>query len=414
MAERTDLVPAAQALELILEGACPAQMEMLPLARAAGRILANDLHALRTQPPFDASAMDGYALRADDLETIPSTLRIIGVSAAGHPFSGGVGKGEAVRIFTGGAVPAGADTVVMQENTTAVGEQVTVLKSSIKGHSVRPRGLDFREGDVLLHAGDQLDPQRLSLAASMNHAKVPAWRKPRIALAATGDELRFPGSQLQEGQIIASNTFGIAAIIAENGGEVVDLGIIADDPTSLHEAFQGALANGVDAIVTTGGASVGDHDLVKPAFERLGARFAFTKIAMRPGKPLIAARLGHAGRTVHFLGLAGNPVSSLMAAHVFLRPLVAALAGAQGKTRNRISAVLGCALPANGDREDHMRAAARRLADGTLEITPFETQDSSMLALLAKADAILVRPPHAPPAIPGDPCEAILMRTIAG
>jgi len=409
---RDDLVPAAQALAIVLDGAAPLEHELVPLASAHGRVLASDLAALRTQPPFRASAMDGYALRGADAQTAPVTLGIIGEAAAGHPFAGSVGNGEAVRIFTGAPVPDGADTVQMQENTSRDGDRVTILKPVATGHSVRAAGLDFKTGDTLLKAGDVLDPQRLSLAASMNHPAVPVWRRPRIALAATGDELRLPGETTGPGEIIASNTFGLAALIAWTGGELHDLGILADKPASLDTAFRNALDSGADVIVTTGGASVGDHDLVKPAFERLGARFAFTKIAMRPGKPLIFGTLEHGGRTVRCLGIAGNPVSSLIAGYVFLRPLVAALGGYPPAAAAPIDAVLGCDLPANGDREDHMRAGARRLSAGTLEVTPFAIQDSSMLGALARADAILVRPPFAPPARKGDPCRALLMRQI--
>jgi molybdopterin molybdotransferase len=409
---RDDLVPAAQALQIVLDGAAPSLGEQVPLSLAHGRVLAKDLAALRTQPPFRASAMDGYALRGADVQTAPVTLRIIGEAAAGHPFQGTLVQGEAVRIFTGAPVPDGADTVQMQENTTRQGDAVTILKPITVGHSVRAAGLDFREGDTLLRAGDVLDPQRLSLAASMNYPAVPVWRRPRIALAATGDELRLPGEATGPGEIIASNTFGLAAIIASSGGELRDLGILADDPAVLDAAFAGALDAGADVIVTTGGASVGDHDLVKPAFERLGAQFAFSKIAMRPGKPLIFGTLTYAGRTVRCLGIAGNPVSSLIAGHVFLRPLIAALGGYPPAFAAPLDAVTGCDLPANGDREDHMRASARRLCDGTLEVTPFGVQDSSMQATLARADAILVRPPFAPAAQKGEACRAVLMRNV--
>lgn len=409
---REDLVPAGEALSIILEGAAPHDLEMVRLAEAHGRVLAQDLKALRTQPPFPASAMDGYALRGADVQTAPATLKVIGVAAAGHPFDGAIGPGEAVRIFTGAPVPEGADTVQMQENTSRHGDEVTILKAVVTGHSVRPAGLDFREGDTLLRAGDALDAQRLSLAASMNHPALPVWRRPRIALAATGDELRLPGEATAPGEIIASNTFGLAAIMREAGAEVLDLGILKDDPAVLDAAFADALEAGADAIVTTGGASVGDHDLVKPAFERLGAQFAFSKIAMRPGKPLIFGRLVRDGRTVRCLGIAGNPVSSLIAAHVFLRPLVAALAGQPPARNAPVDAVLGRDLPQNGDREDHMRASARRLPDGTLEVTPFERQDSAMLEALARADAILIRPPFAPPSAKGDPCRAVPMRQL--
>lgn len=410
--QRTDLVPARQALALLLEGAGPAGSETVLLAQASGRVLSTDLVALRTQPPFAASAMDGYALRASDIAHTPATLRIIGEAAAGHPFLGEVKPGEAVRISTGAPVPQGADTVVMQENAQAGGGHVVFAKPTPQGHSVRPKGLDFTEGQTLLKRGDILDPQRLSLAASMNHASLAVWRKPHIALAATGDELCLPGSTPAEGQIIASNTFGLAAIIAEAGGMVSDLGIIADRASALDQAFAKALQAGADVIMTTGGASVGDHDLVKPAFERLGASFAFTRIAMRPGKPLIAGSFRFAGRQVRCIGLAGNPVSSLIAAQVFVRPLIGALAGYPRQLNDPVSAVLGCDLPANGDREDHMRARAKRLADGTLQITPFSTQDSSMLALLAKADAILIRSPFEPAQSAGARCAAIMMRSI--
>ncbi len=409
---RTDLVPAAEALSIILEGASPVETETVPLVQAHGRVLARDLAALRTQPPFPASAMDGYALRGADAQAAPVTLTIIGEAAAGHPFAGKVGPGETVRIFTGAPVPDGADTVQMQENASRNGDRVTILKPVATGHSVRPAGLDFRAGDVLLRQGDIIDAQRLSLAASMNHPALPVWRRPRIALAATGDELRLPGEATGPGEIIASNTYGLAAVMREAGGEVRDLGILKDDPAILDAALQGALRDGADVIVTTGGASVGDHDLVKPAFERLGASFAFSKIAMRPGKPLIFGRIENAGRTVWCLGIAGNPVSSLIAAHVFLRPLVAALGGRPAAQAAPVDARLGCDLPANGDREDHMRAAARRLPDGTLEVSPFERQDSAMLAALARADAILIRPPFAPPARKGDACHAVLMRNL--
>jgi molybdopterin molybdotransferase len=302
--------------------------------------------------------------------------------------------------------------VQMQENTSRDGDRVTILKPVVIGHSVRAAGLDFQTGDMLLRAGDVLDPQRLSLAASMNYPAVPVWRRPRIALAATGDELRLPGEATGPGEIIASNTFGLAALIVSAGGVLHDMGILADKPAKLDEAFHNALASGADVIVTTGGASVGDHDLVKPAFERLGAKFAFSKIAMRPGKPLIFGTLEYAGRTVRCLGIAGNPVSSLIAGHVFLRPLVAALGGHPAAFAAPQDAVLGCELPANGDREDHMRASARRLSEGTLEVTPFPMQDSSMLGALARADAILVRPPFAPPARKGEACRALLMRQV--
>jgi len=409
---RTDLVPAAEALSIILEGARPYATNTVSLAQAQGRILAADIAALRTQPPFRASAMDGYALRATDVAAAPATLTVVGEAAAGHPFTGTVREGEAVRIFTGAPVPDGADTVQMQENAERLENRVTILKSVAPGHSVRAEGLDFRMGDVLLKAGDRIDAQRLALAAAMNHPVLPVHARPLVALAATGDELRLPGSTTGPGEIIASNTFGLAAIIRDFGGEVLDLGIIRDRPEDLDAAFARALDAGAEIIMTTGGASVGDHDLVMPAFGRLGARFEFSKIAMRPGKPLIFGRFVRDGRTVRCLGIAGNPVSSLIAGHVFVRPLVAALAGRPAAEQMPVEAVLGRDLGPNADREDHMRASAVRLPDGRIEVTPFETQDSSMLAMLARAGAILIRPPFAPAARKGDPCRAVLTRPL--
>ena len=409
---RTDLVPAGEALALITAGAAPLGAELVDLRNAAGRVLAKDLDANLTQPPFRASAMDGYAVRGGDVVKAGARLVIVGEAAAGHPFSGRAGPGQAVRIFTGAAVPEGADTVVMQENAIAVLDQVEITKAVTAGHSVRPEGLDFRQGDTLLRRGEVLDPQRLSLAAAMNHAQLPLWRKPIVAVAATGDELQPPGSALETGQIIASNTFGLMAVIEAAGGHIIDLGILRDHPGALDVAFEHARHLGADVIVTTGSASVGDHDLVMPAFERLGAVIAFSKIAMRPGKPLIFGKSASGGKMLYCLGLAGNPVSSLVAAHVFVRPLIAALAGLPSLAHRPMPAVLGCKLSANGDREDHMRAGARRLADGTLEVSPFKLQDSSMLATLARADAIVVRPAHANAAAKGDACRAILLKAV--
>lgn len=409
---RTDLVPAAEALSIILQGAEPAGEEMIAIAEAAGRVLSRDLTALRTQPPFPSSAMDGYAVRGADIASVPVKLALIGESAAGSAFSSSVASGQAVRIFTGAPVPQGADTVVMQENTRAEPGSVTVLVPAVTGKSVRKAGLDFRRGDVLLCAGFVLDPQRLSLAASMNHAAVPVWRKPLVAIASTGNELRLPGAEPDPDQIIASNAFGLAAIVRRAGGDILDLGIVRDDRVALAEAFTHALESGADLLVTLGGASVGDHDLVLPVLRELGAKFHFSKIALRPGKPLLAGQIGHDGRIVRILGLAGNPVSSLVAGNVFVAPLVAAMAGKASSHAQEVSAVLGCDLPANDDRRDYLRASARRKRDGQLEVTPFDIQDSSMLASLVRADVLLVRPAGAGPARAGDPCPVILLREV--
>lgn len=406
------LVPAARALEIILEGATPCPPETLPLSQCAGRVLATDLAATRTQPPFPASAMDGYAVRAKDLANLPARLELIGESAAGHPFSGTLGSGQAVRIFTGALVPKGADAIAIQENVQRDGNTAiidTVVKS---GTFVRQAGLDFQEGQVCLKSGEALTPPKLALTASMGHADLAVVGKPLVALAATGDELHLPGSDLPEGGIIASNTFGLSAIIADAGGRVFDLGIVRDTREALETAFRRALDEGADMIVTTGGASVGDHDLVRPAFEAVGGKTRFAKIAMRPGKPFLHGVVEHGGKKVPLLGLAGNPVSSIVAALVFVRPLISRLAGRADETVRPVRAVLGRDLSANDEREEYMRATARRLENGSIEVMPFERQDSSMLALLARADALVIRPASAPAAHKGDAVEAVLMADI--
>ena len=413
---RTGLVPVPEALEMVLAEAAPQVEETVALKDAAFRVLSRDLAAKRTQPPFAASAMDGYAVRAADVSSAPVELRLVGTSAAGHPFKGEVGAGEAARIFTGAPVPEGADTVIIQENTQARDGGVLVEKGEAAGRHIRPAGLDFKQGDVLLKRGVMLGPQQLSLAASMNHARLPVHVRPKVALIATGDELMLPGEtpdgELREGAIIASNTFGIAAIVTAAGGELVDMGIVKDDAEALSAAFVTAMAAGARLIVTTGGASVGDHDLIKPVLLSLGAKLDFEKLAMRPGKPLICGHIDRDGERVRVMGLAGNPVSSLIAAHVFVRPLVSLLAGRQVASARPVPAVLGCALPANGEREDYVRASATRRDDGKLVVEPLPVQDSSMLAFMARADVLLIRPVDAPPAAEGDACRVILLREI--
>ena len=409
---RTDLVPVSEALELVLAGAAPQEEETVGLKEAAFRVLSRDLAAKRTQPPFPASAMDGYAVRADDVASPPVTLKLTGQAAAGHPFGGKIGPGEAARIFTGAPVPDGADTIIIQENTQAGDGDVTVMTGADKGRHIRVAGLDFSEGDVLLRRGDALGPQQLSLAASMNHARLPVFARPKVAIIATGDELVAPGGVLRDGAIIASNIFGLIAIIEAAGGETIDLGIVADTRQALTQAIERAIAAGARLVVTTGGASVGDHDLVKPVLSDLGVKLDFEKLAMRPGKPMLSGRLGRDGRTVRFLGLAGNPVSSLVAANVFMRPLVGLLAGRPAQGVVPVAAVFGVEVAANDERQDHLRAGAHRRDDGTLVVEPFGRQDSSMLATLARADALVIRPPHAPAAKVGAPCQAILLRDI--
>jgi molybdopterin molybdotransferase len=409
---REGLVPADDALAIVLEGAGPDGAETVEIDNAHGRVLAADLASLRTQPPFAVSAMDGFAVVAADTAKPPVHLKIVGESAAGRSFSGTVGQGEAVRIFTGARVPEGADAVAIQENAAVDGENVEIRAAVTAGRNVRPAGLDFHAGDKLLGRGDLLSPAAVALAAAMNHARVPVFRKPRVGVIATGDELAPPGPNVGPEAIVASNNLALCAVAAEAGGHAYDFGIIGDTQAGLETAIQAAVTAEMDVIVTSGGASVGDYDLVKPALLALGARIEFEKIAVRPGKPFIFARLPGPHGEVRFLGLAGNPVSSLISALAFLRPLVGKLAGRKAEALARVAAIAGADLNQNDERQDYLRATLSRRADGRLVATPFERQDSSMLATLAKADCLLVRPPHAKAAKAGAAVEVILMREV--
>jgi molybdopterin molybdotransferase len=395
----------AEALARILSGAAPTGSEPVPLEEARGRILAEGLAATLTQPPFPASAMDGYAVRAADVVRLPATLRVTGESAAGHAFAGTLAPQTAVRIFTGAAVPLGADAIVIQENThrpngsghAGPGEDVIVHDGRPDPAHFRPAGYDFREGDKLLATGTRLDARTLTLAAAMGHATLPVYRRPVVAILATGDELVPPGTAPGPGQIVSSNPYGLAALVEAAGGRPKLLGIAGDTPDSLAESI--AAAAGADILVTTGGASVGDHDLVAPALERAGMALDFWKIAMRPGKPLIFGRLG--GTRV--LGLPGNPVSTLVCGRVFLVPLIEALSGRPARSDPYETALLAAPVPANGPRQHYMRAELGRDAEGRLTALPATSQDSFALRPFAAADALLVRPVDAPPLPAGAP-----------
>ncbi len=396
------LLSVAEALERVLAQAEPLPVEEVQLADADGRVLAFDLKSLRTQPPADVSAMDGYAVRAADVTQAPARLKVIGEVAAGRPFSATVGQGEAARIFTGGVLPQGADTVVIQEQTARSGDLVDVQKSSAKGRNVRPRGLDFREGETLLAKGHRLTARDLQLAAGMNHPLVPVHRRPKVALFATGDELVPPGTEPGPGQIVYSNGFALAALAREEGADVVDLGVVRDKLDDTIAAIRDARDLGVDILVTTGGASVGDYDFVQRAFAKEGMALSFWKIAMRPGRPLMHGKLG----ATAVLGLPGNPVSSYVCAFLFLVPLIRRLAGRGDLSLPVENALLGCDLPENDERADYLRATLRAGPDGVIA-TPFPTQDSSMMAPLAQADCLLIREPYSPASSAGDPCTVV-------
>jgi len=403
------LIAADEALRIVLSGAVSLGSETVKLSDASNRILAQDLQAKRTQPPFDASAMDGYAVCQEDLASLPVTLKVVGQSRAGEPYSGTCTSGHAVRIFTGAVIPEGADSIVIQENTTPGDNEVTINQGVDAGRFIRKAGLDFRTGETLLQAGDRMTSYRLALAASMDHAEIPVFRKPVVALLSTGDELVMPGEATGPGQIIASNTFGLAASIQNTGGKLLDMGLVADTREALTGSINEALNQGADVIVTTGGASVGDHDLVLPAALSIGFEFEITKIAMRPGKPFLFGKLKIDGRTVYLTGLAGNPVSSLVAYNVFVKPLIQTLAGRAADAIAMQTAVLGRDLPENDERAEYMRAVTSMGTNGELIATPFDRQDSSMLANLVRADCLLFRPVKAPRANCGDPCEIVFI-----
>jgi molybdopterin molybdotransferase len=401
------LMSVADARARVLEGAVPLPAEDVPLAEACGRVLAADVAALRTQPPADMSAMDGYAVRAADVTTVPVTLDIIGEAAAGHPFPAGIGKGQAVRIFTGGVVPPGADTIVIQENTKREGNRVTVFASSPPGKHIRCAGLDFRQGEVLLPRGRRLTERDLMLAAAMSHPMLPLHRRPRVAVLGTGDELKPPGAKLGAGEIIYSNGFAVAAMARAEGAEVIDLGVVPDRIDDIVAAIRKARDHLADILSTSGGASVGEHDLVQKALTAEGMQLSFWKVAMRPGRPLMHGRLGG----MHVLGVPGNPVSAFVCSLLFMVPLIRRLSGRRDIETPIESGVLGCDLPANDERADYLRSALARTPDGRLIATPFSVQDSSMMAALARADCLVIREPYAPPAKAGSPCAILKLKS---
>jgi molybdopterin molybdotransferase len=397
------LMPVADALAAVLAGAEPLPEEMVALDQAYHRVLARDVASLRTQPPQAMSAMDGYAVRSVDAAHIGARLRVIGEVAAGRPLEAALGAGEAVRIFTGGVIPEGADAVVIQEDTIAEGGSVTISEAARPGRHIRPAGIDFSSGDVLLAKGIRLTDRDLSLAAGMNYPELAVRRRPKVALLATGDELVMPGSIPGPGQIVYSNGYALRAQARAEGAETIDLGIAADTVAATTQGIRRAREASADILITTGGASVGDHDLVKQSLEAEGVTMAFWKIAMRPGKPMMHGRLD----AMRVIGLPGNPVSSYVCGFLFLVPLIRALSGRTDIHHRSETALLGRDVVANDLREDYLRARLERRGDGVLIATPVEQQDSSLLANLAAARALVIRPPFAPKATAGTPCEIL-------
>lgn len=386
------LLPVEEARARILAGVKPLASENVPLAQALGRVLAKPLSAKRDQPPFDASAMDGYAVRSEDTAT---ELTIIGTSAAGHAFKGKLKSGEAIRIFTGAPVPATTDAVVIQENTTASGKTVTILQPARASQNIRPQGLDFRKGETLLPAAIRLNARDIGLAAAMNCDILSVRRNPVVAVIATGDELVLPGKKPRADQIVSSNSNALVAMAESFGAKVINGGIVRDDLKATERAIL-KMAK-ADIIVTTGGASVGDHDFIQQALKNTGVKIDFWKIALRPGKPFMYGRKGKQ----QVLGLPGNPVSALVCARLFLKPLLDCLQGLPVQEQATM-ARLGIAMPANDSRQDHVRARLEIAPNGSRTATPYGKQDSSMQRTFRDAHCLIIRPPNAPAAAIGD------------
>ena len=398
------MISVEEALERILSKGSITDIEELPLNQCLGRILAQDITSRRTQPPQAVSAMDGYALRVEYAVEGNSVIRV-GEAPAGGSYDGVVNAGETVRIFTGGPVPAGADAIVLQEDVEIADDGAIIIgETAKKDQHIRTAGVDFKEGDVLLEAGRQISAADVGLLASMDWPLVPARRRPKVAILATGDELVLPGEPLGPNQIVSSNSFALASLVEQAGGEALDLGIAKDVLDDIKAKT--ALAADCDILVTVGGASVGERDLVQHALGEMGLTLDFWKIAMRPGKPLIFGQLGEQ----LMIGLPGNPVSAMVCATLYLAPLIRSMLGMNTPSLPISQARLGAPLKANKARQDYMRATLEPQEDGTLNVTPFDLQDSSVLSLFAHADALIIRPPHAEEAAAGDMVPIIRLR----
>ena len=398
------MLSVQEATDKILAAFAPIGAELVSLDQAFGRVLAEPLTARLTQPPADVSAMDGYAIRAADAASLPARLKVVMKIAAGQAPAGMIGAGEAARIFTGAVVPAGADVIVIQENTEAEGDVVVIRDGDRKpGQHIRRAGFDFKTGDVALPTGRFMSARDIALAAAMNRPWVSVSRRPRVALLSTGDELVNPGDPVGPAQIIGSNGIGLAAFVKACGAEPLNLGIARDTMADLDRALDAA--TGCDALVTLGGASVGDHDLVQKALKARGMDLGFWKVAMRPGKPLMFGRMG----AMNVLGLPGNPVSAIVTATLFLKPAIERMLGLKAGSRPNPVFALGRELRANDQRQDYLRAHLSIDAAGRTVATPFDKQDSAMLSLIASADCLIIRPPAAPAAKAGDPVEVLML-----
>ena len=398
---KQDMLSVAEALAIVTAGVSLVSTEQVPLPAALGRVLAEDVAARLSHPPADVSAMDGYAVRAEDVAEVPVRLKQTGESAAGSGFDGAISAGEVVRIFTGAPLPRGANTIIIQEVTEADADTITIKETAPRGDYVRAAGQDFNTGEVLLQSGRVLTARDIGLAAAMNVPWLMVRRRPRIAYTATGDEVVMPGDPMGPDQIISSNSVALGAYIQALGATPVNLGIARDTEGSLRQVIAGA--KGCDLLITSGGASVGDYDFVRKVLGDEGMDLGFYRVAMRPGKPLIFGRLGD----IPVLGLPGNPVSAGVTSVIFLQAAIAVMLGVAENDAPPPTALLGRDLEKNDRRQDYLRAKLSRDKDGNLVATPFERQDSGMMARLAAADCLVVRAPHAEAAKAGERIEIL-------
>ncbi len=398
------LIPLNDAFAKVEEGIRPLPAEMVSVADALGRVVAEDVAARLTQPPAPVSAMDGYAVVSTDIPQHPVTLKRIGESQAGGPFMGTVQSGQCVRIFTGAPLPAGTDAVIMQEDTEVDGDLITFKEVAFEGKFVRRAGLDFSKGDILIKKGQILSARDIGLLCAMNVPWVHVYRKPRVAILATGDELVMPGEALRDSQIISSNSLMVGAMVTAMGGEPINLGIAGDSESSLRSMLAGV--DGADLLVTSGGVSVGEYDLVRNVLGEEGLDIDVYRIAIKPGKPFMFGRI----KDKPAMGLPGNPVSAYVTAFIFLRAALKKMQGLPFEQDKPIRAILGGAVKANGARQEFMRAVFSHNKNGQLVATPYDKQDSAMLANLAHCEGFILRPVNAPALDKGDETNVIYVR----
>ena len=402
------MLSVVEAHARVIAAFSPVPAETVSIADAAGRVLAASPKARLTQPPADLSAMDGYAVRAKDVPAAPTTLTQVGEAPAGGSYDHALKPGEAVRIFTGGPLPMGADSIVIQEDTRADGKKITILEAPKIGRHIRKAGLDFSAGDAPFPAGHALTTRDVALLAAMNLPWLSVHRRPRVAILSTGNELVLPGEPIGRNQIISSSGIAVAALVRAWGGDPTVFDIARDETAIIEEAIVAGAQH--DVLITLGGASVGDHDLVQGSLKAQGFALDFWRIAMRPGKPLMFAAKDRA----RVLGLPGNPVSTMVCALLFLKPAMERMTGQAGALPATVSARLAVDVKENDQREDYVRSLARRQADGSLVVEPHRVQDSSMLSVLAWSNALLVRPPHDPARKAGEIVQVIDLSVLAG